>query len=149
MLAQLLSILLIPLFVLGQALPHSHAGSSMGEQDDHANRPHVHVRGGHSHLKGADHHHDAVEACADDQAGSGSCISSRPNGHDSSAVYLASATIAFGRAPVAQHTDVVDVGVSCLIETSRPIVPKGRVENAPLRRYGSLPIYLSVASLRL
>ncbi|WP_146516491.1 hypothetical protein [Rubripirellula amarantea] len=150
MLARILSLLLIPLFVLGQSLPHSHLGSGIGTPSDHANRPHVHLGGGHSHHDDGDHHHDHDETGVDDLACSATGFAlSLPHQHDSDAVYLASASIAVGRSAAAPSTDAVSVDACLSIESARPHVPMSSPRNVSARRYGGLPIYLLTASLRL
>ena len=56
---RIVSFLLIPFFLLGQYLPHSHAWNGVAEAKEHASRPHVHLHG-HSHAHDhCDHDHDS------------------------------------------------------------------------------------------
>ena len=134
---RLLSILLIPLFVLGHALPHSHAASGVAEPDGHALRPHVHL---HGHV----HAHD------------GEGESTSPNDslspaaeHDSDAVYL----VASGQSLTRNSGAIgIEVQLADWVAFSVPLTvdvrPRWRCSDPP-GRYGTLPIYLLTASLRL
>lgn len=150
-----LSLLLIPLLMLGHVLPHSHDGIGMEQVDGHAARPHIHLTSHHHH--GHSHEHAQVS----DEHEHGYAIHQKCDAelhrlgisglvdHDSDAVYLASASLAYVRlsgidspssdlvAVVSEHSLIVD------FPTTRP------VSAIPLRRSSSLPLYLLTASLRL
>ena len=146
---RLLSILLIPLFVLGHALPHSHAGSGMAEPDDHAARPHWHLFGGHS----SDHCDHDQECHGHDHEGDvdsdGGDVLSTPDDHDSDAVYLTHADASLNRLSASKQ---IDTPISCgLVEFCGDCPNRTAFGFAkPLPdRPAELPIYLLIASLRL
>jgi hypothetical protein len=143
----LLSLLLIPFFVLGQVLPHSHAGTGVNEPDDHAVRPHVHLSIGHSHHHhdGSDHHHadvvsEALVAVA--------CLSPRVD-HNSDAIYLVPSTSTVGRVSTALSICVASFPAINDCWGYQPVVALTRRFGVAYQRYDGLPIYLLVASLRL
>jgi len=148
----LISLLLIPFFVLGQCLPHAHAGTGVEQPSDHTARLHVHVSGGHSH----DHHHAGEDHHHDDEAGRcgsenvverGFCC--LPVDHDADAIYLAASTSFVGRVVAADHVDVSWNVVTINGWLERAVQPKPGVRIAPPERYAGVPIYLLVNSLRL
>ncbi len=60
-----ISLILIPMCLFGQGLPHSHGGSDISEPADHAVRPHVHLyasRPHHDHENGVEHDHHHAHA---------------------------------------------------------------------------------------
>ncbi len=152
---RVLSLLLIALLMLGHVLPHSHDGIGTEQLDGHAARPHIHLTShdhhGHSHEHAQvsdDHDHgDAIHQNSDAEL-HGLGISGLIE-HDSDAVYLASASLAYVRlsgidspasdlvAVVSEHGLIVD------FPTTRLVLA------IPLRRSSSLPLYLLTASLRL
>tara|TARA_R110002074_G_scaffold214998_3_gene384909 strand:- start:2122 stop:2745 length:624 start_codon:yes stop_codon:yes gene_type:complete len=82
-----LLLLLIPFLVLGQCLPHSHAGSGAVDSDGHALRPHVHL---HGHAHNDVHVHDDHHEHADEGESTSPSDSLAPAAeHDSDAVYSA------------------------------------------------------------
>jgi hypothetical protein len=150
---RLLSLLLIPMFVLGQMMPHSHAGSGMVEPDDHASRPHVHLSVDHSHHHGDDHDHadgehndDAVNNEADSHGNTGYSL---PREHDADAIYLGHSIALVARSAAPHPVDFSDCGWAEEYQRDpRASLPEILRSTAP-ERYGGLPIYLLVASLRL
>jgi hypothetical protein len=57
---RVIALLLIPMCLFGQGMPHSHAGTGVCEPEGHAARPHVHLHCGHDHdevVAAHDHHH--------------------------------------------------------------------------------------------
>ena len=143
--SRLVALLLIPLCLLGQAMPHSHAGSRSGEPEDHGDRPHVHLghHHGHSHECDHRHHHDDEECPAGNRVCSGT-------DHDSDAVYLgdflASVSLKTVSAPAAASI------VAALWSTCVPVVPAVTVCRylaAPPDPSGGLPVYLRTTSLRI
>ncbi|TWT97254.1 hypothetical protein [Neorhodopirellula pilleata] len=149
---RLFSILLIPLFVLGQALPHSHAGSGMVEQDDHAGRPHVHLSSGHSHDQGHqdgdEHGHDHQDdKASDDSPRTG--VLSVPVNHDSDAIYVGQSNITLGRASAVSQLNFANICTFVEVFTDRPDRRSLLGSNQMPDRSAGLPIYLLVASLRL
>lgn len=162
---QLVSLLLIPMIVLGQAMPHSHAGTGVAESDDHASRPHLHLSIGHSHHHDADHadhehDHGTIKTEADDFASSGYSL---PIEHDSDAIYLAQHIASHIRSVAKHHVDTGDcVFAETLDWNHRTYSPKVLSSVTPDRyaataeryaataeRYAGPPIYLLVASLRI
>ncbi|WDQ18076.1 hypothetical protein [Rhodopirellula sp. P2] len=150
-----LSLLLIPFFVLGQASPHSHAGSGVVEPEGHANRPHVHLLASQSHDEDG-HHHGHSHFGGDDDASedgdgetNGVSLSSLPADHDSDAVYLGQSGTA-----VARSSMILDIDLACLVFASSeavcwPLEGQSRVHHSFLDRGSPLPIYLLVRSLRI
>ena len=148
----LISLLLIPLFVLGQPLPHSHAWTGVEQPSDHAARPHVHLPGGHSHHPNqveASHHHDGKADHSDSVDKVRTGFSCPPICHDTNAIYLAAATGSASRVVVTEQVDLAcaEVIVDCLFE--RAVQPKPGGWIAPPERFADVPIYLRVASLRI
>jgi hypothetical protein len=144
---RIVSLLLIPFFVLGQALPHSHAGSGIAEPGGHTERPHVHV---------STHHHDhgnAAHSHSDHQSEGGNPVNSdgvtSANEHDSDAVYLV-ASPDLMTLPT-QSTAVRGVVANWQVAVL-PLAAKSECQfrsGAPPNRYAALPIFLLTASLRL
>ena len=149
----LISLMLIPFFVLGQGLPHSHAGTCMDQTSDHAERLHVHVSGGHSHDQDhADeghHHDDEAGGYGSKSADEGFGFCGLPIEHDADAIYLAASTSLVGRVVAGDQIDVsrYAVVIDCWLESEIQPKPAGRIE--PPERYAGVPIYLLVASLRI
>ena len=160
----LISLLLIPFFVLGQSLPHSHAGTGASHSGDHGARPHVHFLGGHSHDnrhveashhhdRQADHHrkggHDREEDHSELVGVAGIGVYCPAVDHDANAIYLPTSTSFASRVVVSDHIDWVsdDSQIYCWLELEVQPKPGGRI--APPRRNAGIPIYLLVASLRI
>ncbi|MCO8123334.1 hypothetical protein NHH03_16410 [Stieleria sp. TO1_6] len=136
---RLLSILLIPLFVLGPALPHSHAGSGVAEPDGHALRSHV-------HLHGHDHAHEHAD---EDESTSPSDSLSPAAEHDSDAIYLVASGQSLTRTSGAIGIEVHSADwVAFSVPITVDVRPRWRASDPP-DRYATLPIYLLTASLRL
>lgn len=137
-----ISLLLIPFFVLGQGLPHAHAGTGVAAPDRHAARPHVHWSG-HDH----GHHDHDVHAAELESAGGCSLLPSSE--HDSDAVYLAASTGSATRLSGVVLFDVCSLnqgaGIASLDNGLRMWCRCGD----PPDRFATLPIYLLTASLRL
>lgn len=151
---RLLSILLIPLFVLGQSLPHSHAGSGVVEPDDHAGRPHVHLSAGqgnhheHNVSDGHGHGHDLQdEKASDDSPLTGSL--SVPVDHDSDAIYVAQSNSTLGRANVVSPLSFAIICTFVKVFPDRLDRPSLHCSNQISDWSVGLPIYLLVASLLL
>lgn len=164
----LISIVLIPLCMLGQCLPHSHTGVSAHSLDDHSSRPHVHLSGGHHHGPNDDHHpHDGPvnleqehhhSAFGDDeidqpclvQSDSKPCaVIAVPADHDSDAIYFADPSYAVKLAGSVPKVDALDL--ACGSFSPRVLGGAGvhkRVGHPP-DRFASLPIFLTVSSLLL
>ena len=146
----LISLLLIPFFVMGQALPHSHAGTGVEHPRDHAARPHMHVSGGHSHDHAGEsqHHDDEVGCCVSANVfESGFCC--LPIDHDTDAIYLAASTSLVSRVLATDQVDVARDAVIIDGWLERAVQPKPGGRIAPPDRYAGVPIYLLVASLRI
>lgn len=80
---RVVSTLLIPLLLVSQSLisvPHSHAGTSVVEPQDHDARPHLHL--GHSAHHHGEHHHGG-----DDGDQSSESPTDQLPDHESDAVY--------------------------------------------------------------
>ncbi len=138
-----LSLLLIPFFVLGQCLPHTHAGTGVAEPSGHALRPHVHLHG-HEHAHVDHHGHaDASESPPPND------LLLPAEEHDSDAVYLAASAQSLTRA---SGSLAVDVHSTDWVAVSMPMAVDTRSRyrtNDPPDRYATLPIYLLTASIRL
>ncbi|QEG41304.1 hypothetical protein [Roseimaritima ulvae] len=138
-----ISLLLIPFLVLGQCLPHSHAGSGVAEPDGHALRPHVHLHA-HDHAHG-DHHEHADES----ESSSPSDSLSPAADHDSDAVYLIASGQSLTRTSGAIETEVHSADwIALPVSLTVDIRPRWRTSDTPVR-YRTMPIYLLTASLRL
>ena len=146
------SMLLIPTFALGQALPHSHAGTGVIEPDDHALRPHIHL-GLDFHDEDACeecHHHHAHDVCGSDESDVEKVAHlSTPIDHDSDAIYFAESDWAASRTVTSPQVDLLasywtSAGPSVVFDAGvrLPTI------DAPDPHTG-LPVYLLTASLRL
>ena len=80
---RLLAVLFIPLLVVGNSFPHTHAG--VDTVSNHAERPHVHVAAS-LHAHGEPHHHAGQDDAETDQGEQPT--HERPSDHDSDAIYL-------------------------------------------------------------
>ncbi len=147
------SLLLIPMFMLGHVLPHSHVGGSIVEPNGHSLRPHIHLSSDHHH------HHDDVDDHEHRQAGdqadaehSQTAVAaslSVPIDHDSDAVYLAAANWTASRTIVTTQADSATLDWTTLAPlVDRDSCPGCLIGHQP-DRYAGLPIYLRTASLRL
>ena len=157
------SLLLIPIFMLGHVLPHSHAGTSVVEPNGHSLRPHIHLSSDHHH---DDHHHDDHDDDdhddddhehhhAGDQSDgehsetAATATLSVPTDHDSDAVYFSDSDWTASRTVATTLVDSATVAWTSLAPSfdcdSRPGCRCGD----PPDRYAGLPIYLLTASLRL
>ncbi len=169
----LVSLLLIPLAVLGQCLSHAHLGIGAHSLDDHSSRPHIHLSGGHLHNSldddhhDGDHHHDGLvdEEQGDHHIDIGDanfelpqwvqpsvapCSDfAVPTDHDSDAIYFADPSCAVKLADSVAYDDLMDFGWG----RSTPFVLgnagiRNRISHPP-DRFASLPIFLTVNSLLL
>lgn len=144
---RLVSLLLVPFFVLGQALPHSHAGTGVVEPDGHSIRAHIHLSGDHHHDHDGDEHHQSADATGPKTATSAAI--SVPADHDSDAVYLADTDWTASRTVAAPQVDSTEVvWTSFAPSVGRDISLGWRLDHPP-DRYAGLPVYLLTASLRL
>jgi hypothetical protein len=148
----LISLLPIPFFVLGQSLPHSHAGTGVEHSSDHGGRPHVHFSGSHSHDNRhveASHHHDREAEHSESVGVAGIGVSCPPLDHDADAIYLPTSTSFASRVVVSDQIDWVsdDARIYCWLELEVQPKPGGRI--TPPQRNDGIPIYLLVASLRI
>jgi hypothetical protein len=164
------SLLLIPMFMLGQAWPHSHAGFTGVDSDEHALRPHVHFStadrheddhhhlsdGSHDHASHSHQHsdgpahenHSPHEHRSGHEVAASHCTIDPLFDHEADAVYIAAVTSVAPRTVVS--TEVDQSAVLCWIDPA--FTPSARWRNPtddPPDRYVSLPIYLLTASLRL
>ncbi len=146
---RIVSLLLIPFFVLGQALPHSHAGSGITEPDGHAERPHVHVsKHDHDHGNGNGAHSHSEHQSEEGNAIDSDVVTSA-NEHDSDAVYLIASSDLM---TLPTHSTAVDGLVANWQVAAIPLAAKSECQfhsGAPPNRYATLPIFLLTASLRL
>ena len=138
---KIVSLLLIPFFVLGQALTHSHAGTGIADPDGHASHPHVHLHG-HEH---SDHHHNpSAEDAKPSQGDELSCAVD----HDADAIYFnESAKLTRACTSIA-----IAIRLDDFVVYSVPVVVEGQCRyhaGDPPDLHAKLPIYLLIASLRL
>ncbi|MCM2372270.1 hypothetical protein [Aporhodopirellula aestuarii] len=157
---RLVTLLLIPMFMLGHALSHSHAGTGVDSPRDHAVRPHLHLSSSdHAHEHGHDHHDDAEhahshhvqhETSAEDGslATSEDAVISGVQDHDSDAIYFANSPATPGRSVC----DVQNITAQDYL-IGEEFIADLNASHPPLRhppqRYTTLPIFLLTASLRL
>lgn len=143
--ARLPSLLLIPFFVLGQTLPHSHGGTGVVEPNGHELRPHVHVYS-HGHGHSHDQHHEygvARNLIALD----GSIAPA--SDHDSNAIYLAAANPLLTRVAADFEIEAFSTDwVAAWIPIATDTWSLRRTEHPP-DQYATVPIFLLTASLRL
>jgi hypothetical protein len=148
---RLFAILLIPFFVVGNSLAHSHGGAAHASQGQ--TRAHIHVFGashhhhdnhdshGHSHHS---HHHDH------DQDGNG-CDPTpvEPGDHDSDAVFLAGADCLF--TPSKRCSVDLEFQFFNMDATGIILVASGppHCSSPPPPDISELPLYLRQAALRL
>ncbi|MCU0718151.1 MAG: hypothetical protein MUC83_00490 [Pirellula sp.] len=87
MCTKILTILLIPLLVLGNSFAHVPCGAAHSSQDD--NRTHFHVGFGSNHAHdGHEHSHAHGSHSHGDHDHDNESPASKPNDHDSDAIYL-------------------------------------------------------------
>lgn len=142
---RLLSLLLIPFFVLGQCVPHSHAGSGVAEPDGHALRPHVHL---HGHVHDDVHAHEHADEDEDESTSPSDSLSPAAE-HDSDAIYLVASGQSLTRTSGAIGIEVHSADwVAFSVPITVDVRPRWRASDPP-DRYATLPIYLLTASLRL
>ena len=149
---QFVSLLLIPIFMLGHMLPHSHAGTSVVEPNGHSLRPHIHVSSVHHHDHDDEdhgHHHAGDEFDTQNSETAANATLSVPMDHDSDAVFLADADWTASRAVATTHFDSAAVVWTSLAPVYNPDSRPGCTCGDPPDRYAGLPIYLLTASLRL
>jgi len=142
---RLLSLILIPLFVLGPALPHSHAGSETIAPDNHGSRPHVHLHGHDHHTHGDEHHHHHHD---DDKSSESDPLSTSAE-HDSDAVYFAASDQFPSRSISLQRIDLGQLQwlPAELNDQTSPATAFQVVD--PPDRFPTLPVYLLNRTLRL
>lgn len=144
---RLITLLLIPIFLLGRPMPHSHAGTGIAEPNGHNLRPHIHLHSDH-HWHDHDHQsHDRSSDKAGEQEHSVDLLLVAE--HDADAVYFVSETCSEWKQSGASIVQTLGV-------TSFNVVPARRPEREcryhqwhPPDFSGELPIYLLTASLRL
>jgi hypothetical protein len=157
---RLIAILLMPLFVVGNSLAHSH--STAVHQSPGEGRAHFHVgsapqHGHHNHDShehaNHDHHgpdHDGDDHESDDhESDEPESEPVAPVEHDSDAVYVFAADFVFtacDRVYVEIDAHAFVGTVVCLLTDFRPSV---LLDRPPLATITQLPIYLLHAALRL
>ena len=145
---RLISLLLIPMFVLGQALPHSHAESGIIAPDKHGERPHVHVSVHHHQHHGNEHGHHLPSP--EDESSKQESHHDSTTDHESDAVYLVDCDLAGDRSADSLDLNSLPLGWSIVDLTSDTV--SGEYLEAcdpPDKPPGALPVYLLTASLRL
>lgn len=151
------SLLLIPLYLIGAPMPHSHCGTGVVEPNNHATQPHLHLAGGHdhSHSHSASHGHQhsaALDHHDDEDSGStGSEPSVTPRtDHDADALYLTDQT-SDGRRHVVEPPTGAFALQAIVVDDDRLGRQKAHFKWAwpPPDADGGLPIYLRISSLRI
>lgn len=155
MMNRLIAILLMPLFVVGNSLAHSH--STAAHPSPGEGRAHFHVgsapqQGHHNHdsHEHANHDHHGHDHNGDDhESDEPESAPVAPVEHDSDAVYVAAADLVFTACDrifieIDAHSFVGTV--VCLLTDFRPSVLRDR---PPLATTTQLPLYLLHAALRL
>lgn len=152
---QLISLLLIPMFVLGHVMPHSHAGTGVAESNDHASRPHLHLSVAPSHHHdgdhddGAKHEQHGDDSVDNDSDSHGNASYSLPREHDDDAIYVAQDIASHARSLGPLSVDCGDCGNARDFLGDLRVSTANVLRNRAPDRYAVLPIYLLVASLRL
>jgi hypothetical protein len=149
-----MAVLLIPLFVIGNLFPHSHACGTAPV--DHSFRPHIHLAVGHhshdvhhhsGHVHSIGHHCESSKDCKHDH---GHLMGNSPESHDADAIYLNDSPFVLSQS-FASTTSSPSGDVELFLAEIPAAMPSGwrvsRETNLPLR-YG-LPLYLLLAALRL
>ncbi|WP_145271610.1 hypothetical protein [Planctomycetes bacterium SV_7m_r] len=157
---RLVTLMMVPFFVLGQALPHSHAGTGVVVPDGHLARAHFHLFGDHHHDHNHGHHHDhdgdkhqhhksVEQADATDANPATSATISLPTDHDSDAIYLIDADGSANRIATAPQGDSTATGWTTFpLSNGRDRHVAHRLGHPPDLGTGR-PVYLLIASLRL
>ena len=150
MMNRLIAILLMPLFIVGNFLAHSH--STAAHQSPGEGRAHFHIgsapqhghpnHDSHKHANHDHHGHDHES----DESESAPVV---PVEHDSDAVYVVAADFVYTACErisvaIASHSFVGTV--PCLLTDFRPFALRDR---PPLATTSQLPLYLLHAALRL
>ena len=139
---RLLSLILIPLFVLGPALPHSHAGSESAPAN-HGLRPHVHLHGHDHHNHGDEHHH-----AHDDEPSENDSLSTSAE-HDSDAVYFAVSDQFPSRSTALERIDLGQLQwIPAELDDPTSTATAFQVVDPP-DSFPTLPVYLLNRTLRL
>ncbi len=152
---RLIAILLMPLFVVGNSLAHSHRTAA--HQSQGLGRAHFHVGSAlqHGHHNGAPHkhanhdHHGHDDDGHDHESDAFESAPVAPVEHDSDAVYVVAADFVYTACnrifvEIASYSFVGTV--ACLLTDFRPSVLRDRPSLATTTR---LPLYLLHAALRL
>jgi hypothetical protein len=158
---RVIALLLIPMCLIGQGMPHSHAGTGVCEPDGHAARPHVHLHCGHDHQEAVEAHgHDHADA-ADHDHHQATMASERTQApvfapvadHDSDAFYLGNVVPSVGRKQIVNSRDEgpLFAGSTANQEYFASLVPgRGKFSGrAPPGFATELSILLRTASLRI
>lgn len=147
------SLILIPMFLLGHGLPHSHTGSSVVEPNGHSLRPHVHVFSGHHHSHDDEEHgdeeHSDSRLDAKLAATGASAYLTVPSDHDSDAIYCSTAGWTVSRSIAKTQLDCPTPVWTLPSLSIVPVLRTGYRFQSLLDRYAKQPIYLLIASLRL
>lgn len=152
MMNRLIAILLMPLFVVGNSLAHSH--STAGHQSPGGGRAHFHVGSaphhGHHHHDSHEHaNHDHDHADHDHERDESKSAPLAPVKHDSDAVYVVAAAFIYNACDrISTEIDAYSfVGTeACSLTDFRPSVLRDR---SLLGTTTQLPLYLLHAALRL
>ena len=145
-----ISLILIPFCLLGQPMPHSHFGLSTAESKGHSERPHIHVCGGHRHDHGSNGHTHTHHSHPRSESPLIPTDRGHEPDHDHDAVYLSNC-IYDARFPVVQRTSDAITLIGMWITTSDLGQLRISCDCAIDHRdpYGGVPLYLSIASLRI
>lgn len=156
-----ISLLLIPMCLFGQSLPHSHGGSRMGEPADRAARPHVHLHASHHHHHHGDgvehdHHHAKVEKHSSHHRGAKKQLKTpafmAQADHDEDAFYVEVTVPSITRQVPVKATAVgrlVDSIISHQVVSVTSPLASGHSGAAPPGYCADLPILARTFSLRI
>ena len=143
-----ISLLLIPMLLVGHALPHSHSGSGIVVPDKRAHRPHIHLGIHHHHHDGDKHDHHLPDN-ENDGRDQGSHVDSTTD-HDSDAVYLADCDLAGNRMVDGLELDFLPAAWISVDSITNMVSGRSlRAGDPPDRPIGALPVYLLTATFRL
>lgn len=157
---RIVSLLLLPLCMLdGLFCPHVHVGLGADAPERHSARPHIHLSGGHHHApmrSPGDHHrhgdherHGIDHAHAAQEPASPGATSPLTN-HDQDALYVAGPA-GDGR-PVVGNQTLSSLSTAFSRDCAGALNPRLRAcaeLSHPPDKYGGLPLYLRVSSLRI
>ncbi len=143
--SRVVALLLIPLCLLGQPMPHAHSVAEHDQRSKHDGRAHIHL--GHSHHHGhhahGDHHHHGDEAPLQS-------VSELPE-HDADAIFLGDfhASGSLKKVDVPQCPLMTALLWSWLTPILVDVDQHSSYVLSPPDPLGGTPVYLKTTSLRI